>query len=143
MGLTLWIRTLQGRDMSKDSDDHSLMYDHSDALDKLCNQLGVPTLSSFFDLTDMEHNFPEDDDEDMEDPHVDSETGLAYGIDDMKWFDSSQGITTLTALRSHIKDKGIGRLSDEDKQGLLEEIDDCLERLELAKPGKFHLALIG
>jgi hypothetical protein len=106
MGMTLWIQTLQGRTMSKGSDDHSLMLEHADALDELARQIGVPTMSSFFDSTEIDHIFldgeEEEEDEDMGDQRVDPETGAAYGIDDMKWFDSAQGIASLTALRSHM-----------------------------------------
>jgi hypothetical protein len=147
MGMTLWIHTLQGRSMTTESDDHSLMYAHSDTLDKLCRQLGVPALSSFFDTTDLEYNFAGGDDEDegadTEGSPLDPETGLEYGIDDMKWFDSTEGIATLSALRSHIEAKGVRRLSDDDRRYLVEEIDDCLEKLEAARTGKFHLAVVG
>jgi hypothetical protein len=146
MGMTLWIHTLQGRSMTTESDDHSLMYAHADTLDTLCRQLGVAALSSFFDMTDLAYAFPDDDDEqeggNTEGSPLDPETGLEYGIDDMKWFDSSEGIASLTALRSHIEAKGVGRLSDDDKRHLVEEIDDCLEKLEAARSGKFHLAVV-
>ena len=147
MGMTLWIHTLQGRNMTKESDDHSLMYAHADTLDKLCRQLGVPALSSFFDTTDLEYDFAgsddEDDSDDTEGPGLDPETSPGYGIDDMKWFDSTQGIATLTALRSHIEGKGVGRLSDDDTRHLVDEIDDCLAKLGAARTGKFHLAVVG
>src|SRR5688500_5562338 len=121
MGMTLWIHTLQGRNMSKESDDHSMMHEHAEALDKVCKQLGVPLLSSFFDTTDLEHSFPDGDDEDeLEEPQIDPETELAYGIDDMKWFDAGQGIKTLRALHTHVKDKEVARLDAEEKQMLLE-----------------------
>ena len=142
MGMTLWIHTLQGRNMSKESDDHTMMNEHAEALDKVCKQLGVPSLSSYFDTTDLEHNSEDDEDDELEEPRIDPETELAYGIDDMRWFDAAQGIKTIQGLRSHVKDKGMPRLDDEEKQMLLEELDDCLEKLEMAKSGKFHLAVI-
>jgi hypothetical protein len=124
---------------------HSLMHEYSESLDSLCQQLAVPKLSSFFDFTDLEYNFADDDDEDEEDeeePQFDPETGLAYGIDAMQWFDSVQGIATLTALRSHLNQQGIAPLNDAGQQQLLEELDDCLEKLDAAKTAKFHLAVI-
>jgi len=142
MGMTLWIHTLQGRNMSKESDDHSMMNEYAEALDKVCKQLGVPLLSSFFDTTDLEYNFSDDEDDELEEPQIDPETELAYGIDDMKWFDAANGIRTLSALRSHVKDKGQPRLDDEERQMLIEELDDCLAKLEMARSGKFHLAVI-
>jgi hypothetical protein len=74
MGMTLWIHTLEGRDMLTDGEDHSLMYRLSDELDSLCDKLGVAKISSFFDSTELEICMGEDDDETGEDPEIDSET---------------------------------------------------------------------
>ena len=69
MGMTLWIHTLNDRDFSKDSDDHSLMHEHADALDAVCEAAGARKLSDYFDFTDLEYNYGEDADEE------DDETG--------------------------------------------------------------------
>lgn len=47
MSMTLWLHTLHDRDMSRESDDHTLMHELSDQLDALCERLGVARLSSF------------------------------------------------------------------------------------------------
>jgi hypothetical protein len=141
MGTTLWIHTLEGREMSKDSDDHSLMYDHADGLDALCAKLGVTALSSYFDSTDLEMNMDDGFDGDGEE---DPETGYAYGIDDMKWFDAAAGLSTLKALRTGIAAGGLPDLDGEERPQLLEELDDCIARLEgtAARGGKFNLPLV-
>ena len=85
MGMTIWMHTLEGRDYSKDSDDHTSMCRYSDELDTLSEQLKVKKLSAFFDYTDQELNSRDDADDDDEDElGADPETGLAYGIDDMQ-----------------------------------------------------------
>jgi len=53
VGMTRWIHTLQGRKMSKESDDHSTMYRLTDELDGIADSLGVPRLSAFFDDTEL------------------------------------------------------------------------------------------
>lgn len=136
MGMTLWIHTLDGRKMSDESDDHSLMYDLAEELDVICSEAGKSPLSSFFDATDLEYNMSD------EDPELDPETGLAYGIDDMNWFDPADGLATLKALRRHIAD-GWKPQMKEDRTVLIEELDDCISKLnELPATGKFHLAVV-
>ena len=60
MGMTLWIHTLVGRNMSRESDDHILMHDLAEELDLACDSLGQPRLSSFFDTTDFEYNMADE-----------------------------------------------------------------------------------
>lgn len=141
MGMTLWIHTLEGRNMSKESADHSLMHDRADDLDEICKALHVPPLTSFFDTTDLEFNLSDEEEDDKE---LDPETKLGYGIDDMKWFDAATGLRTLTALRSYVSGNSALELDSEQKAMLLEELADCIETLKspAASGGKFHLAVI-
>jgi len=156
MGMTLWIHTLEDRNYSKDSDDHSLMNRHRDALDALCEDAGVRKLSDFVDYTDQEYNFsdfdddddpaeddPEDDDA-YADPEFDPETDLPYGIDDMTWYSAAEGLASLRAVRDTLEGEGLEGADAEEVDGLKEEIDDCISVLEgpAARGGKFHLALI-
>lgn len=154
MSMTLWLHTLQDRDMTRESEDHNLMYELADELDLLCQRLGVKPLSSFFDLTDMEYNFRNErapvaawgDDDEEEASVLDPETGYAYGIDDMKWFDAASGLATLRALREEIDfSDGLElHLDEEQQEVLLSELDDCI--MHLTEPaqngGKFHLAVL-
>lgn len=158
MGMTLWIHTLEGRSMSKDSDDHSLMHRFSDDLDAVSAAKGLAPLSSFFDYTDLNLNmgdeFDEEDDDggsagdesddDEEDPKEDPETGLAYGIDDMQWHDAAQGLQTVRALRDAISSGAIEKLKASQRSGLVEELESCISILEATSKnaGKFHLAVI-
>ncbi|HEX4326000.1 MAG TPA: hypothetical protein VH105_04235 [Burkholderiales bacterium] len=162
MSMTLWLHTLQGHDMTRamtrESEDHNLMHELADDLDFLCERLGVAPLSSFFDLTDMEYNVDpggalaqharvgDGGDDDGEVSTVDAETGYAYGIDDMQWFDAAAGLATLQALREEIDfSDGLELHLDQEEQGLLlDELDDCIARLHLpaADGGRFHLAVL-
>jgi hypothetical protein len=155
MSMTLWLHTLQARQMSRESEDHNLMHELADDLDFLCERLGVAHLSSFFDLTDMEYNFDHGgasaasaqiNGADDEVSTLDPETGYAYGIDDMRWFDAAAGLLTIQALREEIDfSDGLELHLDEEQQDLLlDELDDCISRLRApaAGGGQFHLAVL-
>jgi hypothetical protein len=146
MGMTYWLQTLNGRDMSRDDEDHSTMHRLSDELDAACDELKIPRLSSFADFTDLELNMAVEDmdDEGGDEDTVDPETGCAYGIDDMQWFDLSSGLGCLQSLRSYIASEWNNKLDEETRAALLEEIDDCVAKLQAAPAGtnKFHLAVI-
>jgi hypothetical protein len=155
MSMTLWLHTLQGREMTRESDDHTLMHELAGDLDALCVRLGVAKLSSFFDLTDMEYNYAgragqvrsgEDEGDDEELSTLDPETGYAYGIDDMRWFDAAIGLQALQALYEEIATDGGFELhlSEEEYDVLLDEIEDCIVQLKeaAARQGRFHLAVL-
>jgi hypothetical protein len=143
MGMTLWIHTLEGRDFSKDSDDHSLMNNYLEELDALCDELGVQKLSDFCDYTDANREFGDDFDAD-EEAEPDPETGYTYGIDDMDWFDSGSGLATMQALYEFLETNEPDAIDEDDKTDLLDELGDCISILEdtVKREGKFHLALV-
>jgi hypothetical protein len=143
MGMTLWIHTLEGRNYLKDSSDHSLMNQNLDSLDALCTKLNVRKLSDYLDFTDQQFNYNDFDDDDNE-PELDPETELAYGIDDMTWFDASDGLISLQAVRNRIAEDGLHGLDADELPALLEELDDCISILDgsVSKGGKFHLSLV-
>lgn len=141
MGMTLWLQTLDGRTMSDDSDDYSLMYDMAEKLDDVCEELDLPKLTSFFDTTDIEMSGMDDYDDD-EDQELDDETGLPYGIDDMQWFDAGTGLNMLQALRDYAE-QSWEDLDEDSREILLEELDGCIDILtDLPEGGQFHLAVI-
>ncbi len=143
MGMTLWIHTLEGRNYLKDSNDHSLMNQNLDSLDALCTKLNVRKLSDYLDFTDQQFNYNDFDDDDNE-PELDPETELAYGIDDMTWFDASDGLISLQAVRNRIAEDGLHGFDADELPALLEELDDCISILDgsVSKGGKFHLSLV-
>jgi hypothetical protein len=146
MGMTYWLQTLNGRDMSRDEEDHSIMHRLSDELDDACDEPKIPRLFSFADFTDLELNMSDEDvdDESEDEDTVDPEIGCGYGIDDMKWFNLSSGLSCLQSLRSHIASGWNPKLEVETRAALLEEMDDCIVKLQAAPLGteKFHLAVI-
>jgi hypothetical protein len=144
MGMTYWLQTLNGRDMSRDEEDHSIMHQLSDELDAACDELKIPRLSSFADFTDLKLNMSDEDMDNENENTVDPETGCGYGIDDMQWFNLSSGLSCLQSLRSYIASGWNPKLAVETRGALVEEIDDCIVKLQSAPAGteKFHLAVI-
>jgi hypothetical protein len=143
MGMTLWIHTLEGRNYLKDSNDHSLMNQYLDSLDALCTKVKVQKLSEYVDYTDQQFNYNDFDDDDNK-PELDPETDLAYGIDDMIWFDASDGLVSLQAVRNRIVEDGLHGFDADELQALLEELDDCISILDgsASRGGKFNLSLV-
>ena len=143
MGMTIWIHTLEERNYSKDSDDHSLMCRHSDLLDEICLEVGARKFSEFMDFTEQSFEFDEFDDE-GEEPELDPETDLAYGIDDMTWFDAADGLSNFQSLRNALSSSGVPGLDEIEIAGLIEELDNCISILEgtAKRSGKFHLTLV-
>jgi hypothetical protein len=143
MGMTIWIHTLEGRNYSKDSDDHSLMNRHAEAIDAVCDELAVRKLSDFMDYTEQEFDY-DGANEDAEDSEPDPETELAYGIDDMTWFDAAEGLASMQAVRDKLGVDGLAGLAPDELSELLEELGDCIAILEgpATRAGKFHLTLV-
>lgn len=146
MGMTLWIHTLEGRDYSKESDDHSLMHRLSDELDALCTSANIRQLTDYFDYTDLEYSYGGDDLENDGDTEtlLDPETGLAYGIDDMRWFDAADGLATLAILRDRVNAGALANLTKDETEYLLEELTNCISILQgpASRSGKFHLSVV-
>ncbi len=145
MGMTYWIHTREGDSMSADSDDHSWMHRLSDELDEACRTLGVPELSSFADYTDLELNMTDaDDDEDWDEEDFDDEVQAGEMMDEMEWFDPAAGLQCMEALRRHVAEGWNAELGEDEREMLLEELDDCIQTLKALPPGtgKFNLAVI-
>ncbi len=148
MGMTLWIQTLKGSDASLDSDDHSWMYRFADVLDERCLALKVAKLSTFFDETDLAYNFDDHlddlDEEALEEVDRDPVADAGYGIDDMPWFDAADGLKTLQALRDDLASHRLEDMSDEDRDELLDELNNCVRILieTAGSGGRFHLLIV-
>lgn len=144
MGMTLWIQTLQDGEFNQESDDHSLMNEHAEALDALCEKLDVRKLSEFFDYTDTEYNFSEDRDDEGDESDLDEETGLGYAVEDMDWFSAKEGLITLRALRDALAAGESDEFDEDERSELQAELDDCIAVLEALEDddAQFHLELV-
>ncbi len=139
MGMTLWVHTLNGRTLRQDEDDHSYMNRLSNELDQVCTGSNLPKLSNFFDYTDLNCNMAEE-----EVRAIDPETGWAYGIDDMQWFDAAAGAHTLRSLEFAVAGGAIPTLDASAREELLWELGHAAGLVEAAaaQGGKFHLAVV-
>jgi len=156
MGITLWIHTLEDRNYSTDSDDHSWMHRLSDELDEICVEAEVTRLSDFFDYTKLERSHSgefvgrygaSDDDEEDEieiETDLEGESELAFGIDDMAWFDSEDGLRTLGVLLIAVQAGRAGDIGGRETGDLVEEVEDCVRVLEdtVTRHGRFHLSVV-
>lgn len=155
MGITLWIHTLEDRNYSTDSDDHSWMHRLSDEFDEICIEAEVTRLSDFFDYTKLERSssgeFVESfgaSDEDEEDDEIESDPGdesdLAFGVDDMSWFDSEDGLRTLGVLLIAVQAGRAGDIGGRETGDLVEELENCMRVLEdtVTRNGRFHLSVV-
>lgn len=136
------MHTLQDRRCDMESDDYTALYNIAPALDVACEDLGVRRLTEFFDYTDQQRAYSLD--EVPEDEQLDPETGLAYGIEDMAWFDAGEGVATMTALRERLRQAAVAGVDANLAGYAVDELDQCLARLEtvVTVAGKFHLAVI-
>ncbi|WP_374489783.1 hypothetical protein [Zoogloea sp.] len=146
MGMTLWIHTLENGHYSQESEDHSLMHRYSEALDALCEELKIKYLSDFFDFTDLEYNYGDEDSvqECTNDVEPDPITGLGYGIADMQWFEPADGLKTINQLHHAVSAMALPELPPIQRSQLLSELEDCLQILQTAQAnnGYFHLAVL-
>jgi hypothetical protein len=136
MGMTLWIELLEEGEISRESADHTLMHDHAERLDDLCEELDVEKLSGFFDWSELEVGF--DDDEESRD-----ESGPGFDEEEREWFSPRAGLVTLRAMIGGLE-RGEAPQLDEVRDGLLDELENCTAVLESAPPrARFHLAVVG
>jgi hypothetical protein len=140
MGMTLWLHVLHGRTIESLETDYSSLWQSSEGLDALCTRLGSPLFSGFFDHTDIKYNLADG----PEDADTDPETGWAYGIDDMDWFDIKDGLATLRALELYLAgDSEALHLKRGQLEALLEELREVCTKLETTASGaRFHLELV-
>jgi hypothetical protein len=140
MGMTLWLHVLHGRTIESDETDYSSLWTLTEKLDASCTRLGLPLFSGFVDHTDIKYNLADG----PEVADTDPETGWAYGIDDMDWFDIKKGLGTLRTLESHLLEapEALG-LKPGQLEALLEELREVCTKLESAGSGaRFHLELV-
>ncbi|MFM8333309.1 MAG: hypothetical protein ACKN9T_16650 [Candidatus Methylumidiphilus sp.] len=138
MSSTIWINIRNGDRYENNGEDHSAMYYLAEFLDGLTEKLHVPTLSGFFDDTDMRYNLDESGD------FEDCETG--WPAEEANWFPAADVLKTVSALLSHLQAhphsiKSSGGWTQAD---LLEELADCQNELQRAadeaKP--VHLCIV-
>lgn len=131
MSDTLWVLF---EDHSKEDDtDHSQMLNYGEELDALATQLGETPLSRFYDWTDYQFQLAEDDQD--QDP--------AWIDENSDWHLPAPAAATLQALITALESKQKPfDISNGDREDLLEEMRDCLQKLHRAPDQRFHLCVV-
>ncbi|MES2820211.1 MAG: hypothetical protein V4812_14635 [Pseudomonadota bacterium] len=134
MSDTIWVRRKSrvGTDESGDDFDHSLFCKLSEELDSLAESIGVRPLSDFFDTTDLQYNFSE---EDL------PETWIA---ENEKWFSPADALPALRKVIERLKSGEVKGVKEKVRADLVEELEDCLEKVTQAEHenDQFHFCIV-
>ena len=115
MSATIWVLK-QGQE--EDDYDHSFLLIHMEYLDQLCKKKNVEKLSDFYDYSEYNDEF---------------------GLESIEknYLDINLAKTTLQALIEQVSKEEI-----KNKIELLEELDDCLKKLNLAQQEKCKVRFV-
>lgn len=139
MSTVYWCNSLVGETVSSDSEDLYAMYKYTKKLDALCESLGLESLSSLVDNTDLLVNLDQ-----LEMPESMESTDdlmAAQGT----WIDAGLAADILEKLRDHVNanDVRFGIVSNA-RDAVLEELEVCASfaRAAAEKGGRFNLSIV-
>jgi len=125
MGMTLWFNNrLDDQRYECDETDLSEIFNHADVVDSICSRAGVKLLSTFFDDIDVRANMT---------GHVSD-----WIAADAHWHDPIEGLKTVGALLTNLRDEADG------DDALIDELKFVEWRLLSSVDTKqtFHLLLV-
>ena len=108
MGNTVWVLS---EETEEDEWDHSLLLAHEDALNRMADQLGITRLSDFYDHSILAEEYGEE----IEPNFVETE----------------EVEFVITSLLAAIREGNADSLNGDTE--LIEELNDCLEKVVIAK----------
>ncbi len=110
MGHTIWVE-VHGRSLKETADDSSIMHRLMDNLDELAGRLRVRKLSDFYDYSELEEVYGdlEEEDSDSNDSEGEDEIPAEPTLEERQakgeWFDSSEGLKSISALRQRLSER--------------------------------------
>jgi hypothetical protein len=111
MGHTIWVE-VHGRPLKDTADDSGIMHRLMDNLDALAGKLSVRKLSDFYDYSELEEaygEFDEEGDADSDDSGGEEERDTEPSLEERQakgeWFDSTEGLKAVRALRQHLSER--------------------------------------
>lgn len=135
MSDTIWVRRKSeaAKGESVDDFDHSLFCKYADALDAHAQTLGVRKLSEFFDTTDLQFNFSDD------------ELPETWIADNEQWFDAARALPALRSVIASLKAGPVKGVPAKALPDLLEEPEDCEAKVAAvdADGDRFHFCVVG
>lgn len=121
MSTVLWSNLLINGKVESDELDCHALYKHTEKLDQLTRELGLPSFQSACDTTDLQYNMS--DDEELPEGMTSTDELMALKG---QWLDFAYGIRMLEGLLANIRKEKV-------RFGLLSnQHDDVVEELELA-----------
>lgn len=134
MSDTIWVRRKSkvGTDDSGDDFDHSLFCEHAEELDSLAESLLVAKLSDYFDTTDLQYNMSEED------------LPESWIVENEQWFEPADALIALNKIIENLKINEVNWIKGEAKEELLEELEDCEDKVKAAMHEKdqFHFCIV-
>ena len=121
VGHTIWVLE-EGQD--SDECERSVILNFEQQLNKLCKSLALRPFSDFLDYSILSEEYADE-------PEA------------ANYVDPAEAKATFESLRANIA-KGGGKLNPEDRAALLEELDDCLSKIEraIAKGTNIRFAIV-
>lgn len=140
MGMTIWINIFDGKNCYSNQADHSAVFALTEQLDSIAINLGIKTLSAFYDYTEMKFNLIANDFQELED-----EKG--WSNNDANWFNPQEGLATINAILKHLEQdsqyidfrESFWSLND-----LIDELEDCKTELQkaMSQGFLFHFCIL-
>ncbi len=144
MSAVYWLQFRRHAELETDQEDLYLLCRETENLDRLCEKLDVLPISHFTDSTDAAYNAGVFDDR-LEPEDLESDEP-PYNIEQMRWFDPTDGLNTMRALRIFLLEHSKAMsINTDDQVELIDELERCIAQLETAPlEGKsaFHLQLL-
>jgi hypothetical protein len=135
MATSVWVLR-QSAAGEGDDFDHSAIFDASDELDRVAENLGVRKISEFFDWTDFDANMS------AEEPLEDYEYVAAA-----RWFEPAEALPAIEALLTHLKANPSAVDTPEWEElyaSVVAELEDVLTKIRRAaeEATRFNLCVV-
>lgn len=137
MGTTIWVHIRKGDKRLCNYEDHSVVFELTEMLDDIAENLGVRPLSDFYDDTDIRYNLDESGE------FKESEEG--WNNDAANWFQPDEALSSLEAIRNQLVEKPETSILEHNSfDNVLEELEDLIAEVRKAKNGgnSFHFCVV-
>ena len=147
MGQTIWV-DVSGRPEGQVLRDNSIMLRLDKNLDSISKKLNVACLSNFFDYSELEEEFADQDEPETEEEWEAMEAAASKPKG--SWFDPAPALAAINAIRQHLDAKPaeiayeFKKSQEHWPKALTEELQHCEEVLQaaLSEGKKFRFLIV-